>query len=76
MAVNERGTCANCLNRRRKPSPLGPVMGLPPETADVLVCRPCSKLIHDQARAFAETRLRLQMTLEFAALLSAGSCPA
>jgi len=75
MAVNNRGTCAHCGNERRKPLPLGPVMGLSAETENLLVCRPCQNVIRAQFRVCAEIRLRLQMTLDFKTQLALGSCP-
>jgi hypothetical protein len=69
MAVTERGPCAYCGNERRKPIPLGVVMGLSGETANLLVCHECHKFIHDHFSVSRAIRVRLQVAVEEAAFL-------
>jgi len=74
MTVNDRAPCSYCGYERRKPQPLGPVMGLSAETERLLVCRPCQKAIRDSFAATREIRVRLQVAVEEAAFL-AGTQP-
>jgi len=73
MAVRDRVPCAHCGNERRKPIPLGVVMGLSGETADLLVCHECHKFIHDHFSVSRAIRVRLQVAAEEAAFLAGTS---
>jgi hypothetical protein len=75
MAVRERGLCAYCQNKRRKPLPLGLVKGLPEQMADLLVCRPCRKFIHGHFETSLVIRKRLELHEALAFLASSGARP-
>ena len=75
MTARQRGLCAYCLNKRRKPIPLGPVDGLPEELAELLVCRPCRKDIHKHFTASLIIRMRLEAHEVLAFLAKSGERP-
>ena len=62
--IRDRQPCAYCDRQRRKPLPLGPVAGLPTETAGLLICRPCRAEIRQIVVAYRVMRVRLVMAVE------------
>jgi len=72
--IRERAPCVCCGSERRKPQPLGLVVGLPSDTAKLLVCRACREDILAKFASTRDIRVRLLLAVEDAELL-AGARP-